>query len=77
MQDSSSGPMLGMRGLELEPSDGFPLVEIRIGEETGFEIFYNIHLLQGLTLTADLQYIDTGLGSGAGVWTEVGLRLEA
>ena len=44
--------------------DGFPLPALGIGEETGFEIFYNIHLLPGLTLTADFQYIDTGLGVG-------------
>jgi len=54
----------GIGVYHIEPSNGFPLPEIGIGEETGFEIFYNIHLLQGLTLTADFQYIDTALGSG-------------
>ena len=48
----------------IEPSDGFPLPALGIAEETGFEVFYNIHLIQGLTLTADLQYVDTALGSG-------------
>ncbi len=54
----------GIGVYHLEPSNGFPLPALGIAEETGFEIFYNIHLLQGLTLTADFQYIDTGLGSG-------------
>ena len=35
-----------------------------IQEETGFEIFYTLQLLPGLAFTADLQYIDTGLGNG-------------
>jgi len=54
----------GIGVYHIEPSDGFPLPAIGIAEETGFEIFYNIHLLPGLTLTADFQYIDTGLGGG-------------
>ncbi len=54
----------GVGVYHLEPSDGFPLPALGIGEETGFEIFYNIHLLEGLSLTADFQYIDTGLGGG-------------
>ena len=54
----------GIGVYHIEPSDGFPLPLLGIAEETGFEIFYNIHLLQGLNLTADLQYIDTALGTG-------------
>ncbi len=54
----------GIGVYHIEPSDGFPLPALGIQEETGFEVFYNIHLLQGLSLTADLQYIDTGLGNG-------------
>jgi len=54
----------GIGVYHIEPSDGFPLPAIGIGEETGFEIFYNFHLLPGLTVTADFQYVDTGLGGG-------------
>ncbi|MBW2389193.1 MAG: carbohydrate porin [Deltaproteobacteria bacterium] len=54
----------GIGVYHIEPSDGFPLPAIGIGEETGFEMFYSVHLLQGLTITADLQFIDSGLGSG-------------
>ena len=49
----------------IEPLDNFPLPALGIEEETEFELFYDFHLLEGLTLTADLQYILTGLGSGA------------
>ncbi len=54
----------GIGVYHLEPSDKFPLPALGIEEETGFEIFYTLQLLQGLALTADLQYIDTGLGNG-------------
>jgi porin len=54
----------GIGVYHLEPSDNFPLPALGIQEETGFEMFYTLQLFQGLALTADLQYIDTGLGDG-------------
>jgi carbohydrate-selective porin OprB len=48
----------------IEPSDGFPLPALGIGEETGFEMFYSVQLLEAVTVTADFQYIDTALGGG-------------
>jgi porin len=48
----------------LEPSDNFPLPELGVGDETGVEFFYNAELWTGVNLTADIQYIETGLGSG-------------
>jgi porin len=54
----------GIGVYHIEPSNGFPLPQLGIGDETGFEMFYNIHLLQGATLSVDLQYIDTSFGQG-------------
>lgn len=48
----------------VEPSDKFPLPQIGFGEETGYEVFYTFELFPGVDLTADLQYIENGLGNG-------------
>jgi hypothetical protein len=55
---------LGMGIYHLEPSDGFPLPQLGLQEETGFELFYNVELWQGVNLTVDFQYIDSAFGSG-------------
>jgi porin len=62
--DARPRDRFGLGVYHVEPSDNFPLSALGIEEETGVEVFYNVHLLEGLSLTADLQYIDTGLGSG-------------
>jgi len=54
----------GIGVYHLEASDNFPLPALGIGDETGFEVFYNAELMLGVELTADLQYIDSAFGNG-------------
>lgn len=54
----------GIGVYHLEPSDNFPLPQLGVEEETGFEAFYNAELWPGVNLTADLQYIDSAFGKG-------------
>jgi porin len=62
--DSRPKDRFGIGVYHIEPSQNFPLPALGIGEETGIEVFYNVHLLEGLSLTTDFQFIDTGLGGG-------------
>lgn len=64
LMDNRPRDRYGLGVFHIEPSDKFPLPQLGIQEETGFEMFYNLQLLPGLTLTLDLQHIDTGLGDG-------------
>jgi len=54
----------GIGVYHLEASNNFPLPALGIGDETGYEIFYNAELMRGVELTADLQYIDSAFGKG-------------
>jgi porin len=65
----------------LKPVDAFPLPALGVDEETGFEAFYCYQITPAVALTADLQYVDSGLGTGTLVTNDTdnawvgGLRL--
>ena len=54
----------GIGLFHIEPSDKRTLTLLGIQEETGVEMFYNFQLTPHIAFTLDLQYVDTGLGSG-------------
>jgi len=62
--DSRPRDRFGIGYYHLEPSGEAPLPAFGIQEEDGFEMFYTVQVLKDVDVTADLQYIETGLGDG-------------